>query len=409
MRLFIYSTILSVLHLASLAQKPAPPQKPIASPATKAAQKPKFAVIGYYAGRNSAIDSFPTDKLTHIIFSFCHLDGNKLYVNTANDTATIQHMVALKQKHPALKVLLSLGGWSGCRTCPDAFATDSGRKEFVASVRQLTDYFHTDGLDLDWEYPALENVPGFPYYPSDKDHFTALVKSLRKELGWQKELTFAAGGFTEYLKTSIDWKAVAPQVNYINLMSYDLVNGYSTRTGHHTPLYSTPQQIESTDHAVKYFDSIGVPLSKVAIGLAFYARIFEGVDSVNDGLYRSCHFQRGVSWKDESTVISTDNGYVYHWDPVAQAPYAYNARQKLYATFDDSTSIRIKTLYAMRKKLGGVMFWQMTEDYFSDGLLDVIDRTKKTALTARQNDLRSARQNPPTAGPENRAAKSIKN
>ena len=351
----------------------------------KKAPAKNLAVIGYYAGRSSAIDSFPTEKLTHIIFSFCHLNGNLLSVANANDTATIRHLVALKDKNPNLKVILSLGGWGGCKTCPDVFATDSGRRDFVSSVRELTDYFHTDGLDLDWEYPSLENVPGYPYTPQDKDHFTELIKLLRKDLGRKKEISFAAGGFTDYLRTSIDWKQVAPRVDYINLMSYDLVNGYSTRTGHHTALYSTPEQLESTDHAIRYLDSIGVPLNKVAIGVAFYARVFEEVDSINNGLYQSCHFLRGVSYKDQATVLSADKGYVYHWDPVAQAPYAYNAGQRRFASFDDSTSIRVKTQYAIDRRLGGVMFWQLTEDRFSGGLLDVIDNTKSTEAKGIKN------------------------
>jgi chitinase len=358
----------------------------LAAPAVKAqvppeAQQP-LAVIGYYAGRSTAIDSFPTRELTHIIFSFCHLNGNLLYVSNASDTATIQKLVALKQTHPELKVILSLGGWGGCKTCPDVFATEQGRTEFVRSVKQLTGYFHTDGIDLDWEYPALVNVPGYPYYPEDKDHFTALIRLLRKELGKEKEISFAAGGYTDYLKTSIDWKNVAPLVNYINLMTYDLVNGYATVTGHHTPLYSTPQQVESTDHAVRYLDSIGVPLSKIAIGLAFYGRVFNGVDTINNGLYRPCHFFRGVSYHDQATWLSADSGWTYHWDPVAQAPWSYNARKGLLASYDDSASVRLKTLYAIHKGLGGVMFWQLTEDrFFTGGLLDVIDQTKRSAPT----------------------------
>ncbi|WP_431211215.1 glycoside hydrolase family 18 protein [Puia sp. P3] len=341
-----------------------------------------LAVIGYYAGRNTAIDSFPTQKLTHIIFSFCHLRGNQLSVNNAGDSAIIRHLVSLKEKNPRLKVILSLGGWGGCKTCPDVFSTDSGRKEFVASVKDLTNFFHTDGIDLDWEYPALENVPGYAYTPGDKDNFTALIVLLRRQLGRKQLISFAAGGFTDYLRTSIDWTQVTPLIDYINLMSYDLVNGYSTRTGHHTALYSTPEQIESTDHAVRFLDSVGVPMKKIAIGLAFYARIFADADSTNNGLYQNCHFQRGVPYRNQATQLSPDSGYVYHWDPVAQAPYAYNARQKTFATFDDSTSIRLKTLYAMHKQLGGVMFWQVTEDRFSDGLLDIIDNTKKEATTA---------------------------
>ena len=338
------------------------------------------AVIGYYAGRNSAIDSFATDKLTHINFSFVHLKGNLLSVGNANDSATIRHMVALKERHPGLKVILSLGGWGGCRTCPLVFATRKGRKEFVRSVKEITEYFHTDGIDLDWEYPALTNVPGYPFSPEDKDHFTALIRLLRRKLDRSKEISFAAGGFTKYLQTSIDWKKVTPRVNYINLMSYDLVSGYDTVSGHHTPLYSTPQQVESTDHAIRYLDSIGVPLSKIAIGVAFYARIFDHVDSIDNGLYRPCRFYRGIPYRDQARVFSPDSGYVYHWDPVAKAPYMYNARRQHFVSFDDSLSVRLKTQYAMDKRMGGIMFWQLQEDRFTGGLLDVIDNTKKEWL-----------------------------
>ena len=192
---------------------------PLYPPTARAHQNP-LAVIGYYAGRSTAIDSFPTRELTHIIFSFCHLKGNQLHVDNARDTATIQKLVSLKQTHPDLKVILSLGGWGGCKTCPDVFATEKGRIEFVRSVKDLTNYFHTDGIDLDWEYPALVNVPGYPFYPEDKDHFTALIRLLRKELGKEKEISFAAGGYTDYLKTSIDWKNVAPLVELYQ--SHDL-------------------------------------------------------------------------------------------------------------------------------------------------------------------------------------------
>jgi len=377
-RSFIFTALLALFTGSSvIAQSASSPEAPN-SPSTAPSQP---AVIGYYAGRSTALDSFATGKLTHILFSFCHLDGNRLFVNTAKDTATIRHMVELKNKNPRLKVILSLGGWGGCRTCPLVFSTRKGRNEFVSSVKELTGYFHTDGIDLDWEYPALTNVPGYPYSPEDKDHFTLLIKRLRKKLDKTSEISFAAGGFTKYLTTSIDWKKVTPRVNYINLMTYDLVSGYDTISGHHTPLYSTPQQVESTDHAVRYLESIGVPASKLAIGVAFYARIFENVDSVNDGLYRPCRFKRGVSYRDQATVLSKDSGYVFHWDPVAQAPYMYNARQKLFVTFDDTMSVRLKTRYAMDQHLGGIMFWQLPEDKFTDGLLDVIDNTKKEWLT----------------------------
>ncbi|HEV9037924.1 MAG TPA: glycoside hydrolase, partial [Puia sp.] len=67
----------------------------------------RLAIIGYYAGRNTAIDSLPMQRLTHVIFSFCHLRGNRLFVNNAGDSDRIRHLVSLKVQNPSLKVILS--------------------------------------------------------------------------------------------------------------------------------------------------------------------------------------------------------------------------------------------------------------------------------------------------------------
>jgi chitinase len=109
-------------------------------------------------------------------------------------------------------------------------------------VKELLDYFKADGIDLDWEYPAISGFPGHRFVPEDKPNFTKLVMELRKAIGHKNEICFAAGGFTQFLEESIDWKKVMPVIDRVNLMTYDLINGFSTVTGHHTPLFSTPQQ-----------------------------------------------------------------------------------------------------------------------------------------------------------------------
>ena len=62
---------------------------------------------------------------------------------------------------------------------------------------------------------------------------------------------------------------------------------------------------------------------------------------------------------------------------MAKAPYAFNYQRKILATYDDSSSISLKVKYAMKRKLGGIMFWQLMEDKFTGGLLDVIDHVRK--------------------------------
>jgi chitinase len=293
-------------------------------------------------------------------------------LSTARDTATIQQLVGLKKRNSNLKVQLSLGGWGGCETCSEVFSTDTAREEFAQSVKQLLDYFNADGIDLDWEYPAISGYPGHRFTPEDKPNFTKLVAQIRKAIGKKNEISFAAGGFTTFLEQSIEWKKVMPLLDRVNLMTYDLVHGFSSVTGHHTPIYSTPQQKESANNAVRFLDSIGIHRNKLVIGAAFYARIFENVDSVNNGLYQPGKFKRGVPFKAYPNVLTKDSGFVYYWDPVAQAPWLYNAQQKLFVTYDDIKSMRLKTAYAVDEKLNGIMFWQLGEDIFSGGLLDAI-------------------------------------
>jgi chitinase len=339
-------------------------------------EKP-FAVIAYYSGNAEEIDQFPIEKLTHIIFSFGHLKGNQLSIDNARDSATIRKLVLLKKRNPRLKVILSLGGWGGCKTCSPVFDMDTGRKEFASSVKKLLHYFKADGIDLDWEYPAIEGYPGHAFKLEDRSNFTMLVRALRDSLGAEKEISFAAGGFDKFLVESVEWEKVMPLLDKVNLMSYDLVGGYSKVTGHHTPLYTTAEQKQSADNAIRYLDSIQVPLNKIIIGAAFYARVWDSVGSVNNGLYQPGVFKSFVPYRNFPSQITIRQGYTFYRDSVAQAPYAYNAKKGLFATFDDAVSIAAKTRYAKKMGLGGIMFWELSLDTKTQGLVSVIDKVKR--------------------------------
>ena len=59
----------------------------------------------------------------------------------------------------------------------------ANRQAFAASVLELLKRFDADGIDLDWEYPAIPGYPEHRYVPEDKQHFTLLVRELRQVLG----------------------------------------------------------------------------------------------------------------------------------------------------------------------------------------------------------------------------------
>jgi chitinase len=346
-----------------------------ASTSNRNAGQNGFDVIAYYSGDASTVDKYSLEKLTHLIYSFLHLQGNRIAVDNADDDSTIKHLIALKTKYPQLKVMLALGGWGGCKTCSEVFSSQQERSEFAESAKELLVKYNADGLDLDWEYPAIEGPPGHAYSPADKQNFTLLVQELRKTFGGQYELSFAAGGFTEFLENSVEWETVMPLVDRVNLMSYDLVNGYSKMTGHHTPLgYSTFQK-ESVRAAVQFLDSLKIPMRKIVIGAAFYARVWENVEDKNNGLYQPGTFLDFVNYRDFETYFAAEEGFQEHFDPAAEAYYLYSPKRKRFATFDNLESVKSKTRYAMANGLGGIMFWQLAGDKYAAGLLDAIHAT----------------------------------
>lgn len=334
-----------------------------------------FRVIAFYKGDGLDIEQYDLGKLTHLIFCFAYLEGNKISIKNEADVAILKQFVALKNKYPKLKVLISFGGWGGCATCSDVFSTETGRKEFAVSVKDMVESYHADGIDLDWESPVIGGYKNHKSSDADKDNFTALLKEIRNELPAESEISFDANSFDAFLQLSIDWKAVMPLVDFVNLMTYGLPANQNGYTGHHTALYSSPNQFESANKAINSLDSIGVPMDKIIIGAAFYSFVAEQVDSINYGLNRPGKFKANVNYNKLITDYTETQGYIYYWDSLAHAPYLYNKQLQHFVTFDDKKSVALKTQYAIDHKLGGIMFWKLNGDTYRNGLLTAIDST----------------------------------
>ena len=331
-----------------------------------------YKIIAYYTGNGDLIQQYPVEKLTHIIYSFLRIRVDTLTVANEKQEKNLQKLVALKEKYPHLKIMVSIGGWGACAPCSDLFASEQHRNTFAKTTVELFKKYNVDGLDLDWEYPTIEGYPGHKFMDDDKKNFTALIQTLRREMGDKYLLSFAAGGFTKFLEKSVDWAAIMPSLDFVNLMTYDLTNGYSKFTGHHTPLLSHKKQKESTDNCVSWLLKHKVPSNKLIIGAAFYARVWENVPDTANGLFQTGRFKTSMPFKKFDTYFSKDNGFQYYFDKKSKAPYQYSSTKKLFATFDDERSIEAKSKYIQKKKLGGMMFWELSEDKPKDGLVGAI-------------------------------------
>ena len=331
-----------------------------------------FEVIAYYYGSGEDIERFPIEELTQIIYSFALLDGNSLDIEPHDEA--LRTLVSLKKRKPSLKVLIAFGGWGGCETCSEVFSEAENRQAFAESVLRALQDYELDGIDLDWEFPAIPGFPGHAFKAEDRENFTALVEVLRNVLGTEYEISFAAAATPVFVERSIAWKQVMPLVDRVNVMSYDFVAGGSTYTGHHTALHTGPGNVHSADHAVRLLRAAGVPPQKIVIGAAFYARVWDDVP-IKDGLIlgRPGNFKESVAFRDFAEYFG--DGCEAHWDERASAPYRYCRDQGLYATYDDRRSVAAKTRYALEHSLGGIMFWQLAQDRENGGLLSAIGNT----------------------------------
>jgi chitinase len=339
-----------------------------------AQRKKNYYVIAYYTGDGETIKQYPLNKLTHIIYSFLGLKNDTFTFKNFRQEETVKQLVALKSQYPHLKVMVSIGGWGGCAPCSDLFASAEHRKTFAKTTVELFNKYNIDGIDLDWEYPAIAGYPGHKYTKEDRNNFTELIKELRKEMGDRYLLSFAAGGFNNFLENSIDWDVVTPLLDFINLMTYDLTSGASKETGHHTPLYNNDIQKHSTDNCVSWLLSHKVPAEKLIIGSGFYARVWEQVANNSDGLYQPGTFKRMVAYKNFDSYFSVTAEFVLHFDKKSKAPFFYSTSKKEFGTFDNKKSVCLKSKYIRRKKLGGIMFWELSLDKPQGGLVDEISK-----------------------------------
>jgi chitinase len=115
-----------------------------------------------------------------------------------------------------------------------------------------------------------------------------------------------------------------------------------------------------------------VPSEKIVIGCGFYGRMFSVDSGYPVGLYQPGAFLHTFRHRDIRDSLSSENGFEIMWDKQAAAPFAINESRRILATYDDEQSVALKTEYALTRKLGGIMFWQLCDDRFRGGLLNTI-------------------------------------
>ncbi|WP_246029384.1 glycoside hydrolase family 18 protein [Pedobacter nototheniae] len=346
----------------------------------------KKVVIGYVGGYKGLVDvtKIAAQKITHINYAFVNVKNNRAFLNReATDTVNLKNLNKLKLKNPDLKILISIGGWAWSENFSDAALTDTARKAFAASAVKIIEQYNLDGVDIDWEYPAIAGEKGNIFRPVDKQNFTLLLKELRLELDsleqlhkTKKMLTIAVGGFTNFIRQT-EMDKVQQYLDYVNLMTYDFYNG--DFAGHHTNLYNSKKYPAENyaDKTFKEFVAAGVPPNKLVMGIAFYSRSFTLKENSTKGLGDSIlnsRYGKGYTFIKDSLI--NQKGFTAYYDKEAKASYIYNPTSREYVTFDDEKSVKEKCKYVLKNNMGGVMFWEYDSD-LNGYLLDQINKSLK--------------------------------
>ena len=342
-----------------------------------AAQASAGEVVGYYAGWSSYLGYAPSDvpaeQLTQINYAFAAIDGTtgKLVLdNPTQDKKNFQGLLALKKRNPELRIVLSVGGWDYSTYFSDVASTAKGRETFAQSCVDLLTAHGLDGMDLDWEYPVSGGQPGVIHRPQDKENFTLLLQAIRNALDRQERrdgreyvLTIAGAAGSGYL-SNIQAQAVAQIVDHVFLMTYDIHGPWDKYADLNAPLYtpadSSPQYRYSVDAAVRDWLKAGVPAEKLVLGMPLYGYIYQGVRSANSGLYSTFSSAKSVTYNQLKASYLGNSTYRKLRHAAAQVPYLYG--NGAFISYDDAASIAAKAQLALERGLGGIGFWELSQD-----------------------------------------------
>ncbi|KAL4240744.1 hypothetical protein ACF0H5_001533 [Mactra antiquata] len=354
---------------------------------------------------------------SHIIYAFGKLEGNALVPFEWNDDSTewstgmYAKVNNLKVQSPGLKTLLATGGWNaGSLPFSDMVATKASRKQFINSTLHYLRQRNFDGLDMDWEYPAKRGGR-----PEDKANLVLLLSELMQAFEHESYhtgqprllLTAAVPAGKSNIDAGYDIPNIVRNLDFINIMTYDLHGSWEPVTGHNSPLFGrTGETAEDAmlnmEWAVDYWTKKGAPKHKLVVGLGLYGRSFQLTSPASNGLGAPATGagQAGKYTREPGFLAYYEvceelkKGATRVWQAEHRAPYLYN--NDLWVGYDDEESVKAKVRWMKQKGYGGVMIWSLALDDFSGTFCNKGPYPLLTAINVELGHIGSNTQTPMT-------------
>lgn len=303
-------------------------------------------------------DQIPYRQLTHISHAFVLLPAK------ADGTLKVPHgfvePALITKAHAAgVKVLVSIGGGDGIQgpRFNKMARSESSRQAFVHNVHTFLSANGYDGVDIDWEIPNAQ----------DMADCTTLMQELRNELPAGRWLiSMATPSDPRSWGAGFDIPALAPLVDFMNVMTYDFTGSWAGYAGLNSPLLQDPAdpiQSGSLKTSMDLYANIyGVPLAQLNIGTPFYGYEFDGVD-VLWAACSSCTVNQ-QNYGDYIKPLMHSSAWQKESDKSARSPYMVNSAMPGFITYDNAASTSSKTRFILKQRgFGGVFMWELSADY----------------------------------------------
>ena len=198
---------------------------------------PPKRLLGYYPEWSKynnppyvySSDQIPYNQLTHISHAFVLLT-TKADGTLKVPTGFIEPALITKAHAAGVKVLVSIGGGDGIQgpRFNRMARVEAYRQAFVHNVRAFLRKYGYDGVDIDWEIPNAK----------DMSNCTTLMQELRNELPvGQWLISMATPSDPRSWGEGFDIPALAPLVDFMNVMTYDFTGSWAGFAGLNSPLF----------------------------------------------------------------------------------------------------------------------------------------------------------------------------
>ncbi len=276
-------------------------------------------IIGYSMNPASAIVLDHASKyITDLVYFSVEVRADST-VDESGLTSEGLEAVRVLVEDRGVRVHLAVGGWGRSEHFAAACQSADSRTKFIETLIKICKTHKFSGIDYDWEFPASTDENAL--------YAALIVESKNAFVDEGLELSAAFS----------PWQKFDPEVyealDRVHLMAYDNRDKHST--------------LDDAAKAVSGFLAKGVLPEKLFLGVPFYGRAIEDSE-------QSITYQALLAKHDLTTESDEVDGFY----------------------FNGPVTIAAKVQFAIDRKLGGIMIWELGQDVTDHrSLVRTIDQT----------------------------------